>query len=276
MEYEQEGSGLWKPKDIKAALAPAETPSGAGREGLMTPTQAGKLYGLLNITSVTAPITNTGGALGVSAATTAAAGSMSAADKTKVDNLYTPSNASGTQSFTDFNAITKSGFYNAYNPTNASYANVWWHVIHQEHEALNGYSWQEASDLSNGTNRYIRWRVGGVWSAWQLHHYDTGWLTPTFRSGYSSWGGWPVRVRRVNNLVVWDGMFTNGSAVATTVLDFPAAISVPGGSIMFRCPQSAGDGLITIPAGTARMDCYSGIPPVNNWWSLAGLSYLVG
>lgn len=57
------------------------------QRGLLVPALFTKLKNLLNITSVTAPITNTGGALGISAATTAAAGSLSAADKTKLDAL---------------------------------------------------------------------------------------------------------------------------------------------------------------------------------------------
>lgn len=78
-------------------------------------------------------------------------------------------NLRSTTSVTDFNAITKSGFYDGNNAVGAPTANAWYHLIHNEH--INGnYSVQFAVHLTNATatpTLYLRVRNNGTWYGWR-------------------------------------------------------------------------------------------------------------
>lgn len=220
--------------------------------------------------------------LSIAPATPTTPGSMSAADKAKLDNLYTPLNASGTQMFTDFNAVNKSGFYNGADPANAPFAGYWWHLAHVEHVGLNGYRQQTATCLNANTSTvFMRWCYAGGWTAWKSTITDdnVGWIsaaaTGCFVNGFSNWGNtgsaWDVYYRRMNGIVYWRGMISRAATVGQI-----AALNIPAGYqspyyVMYRGGASVDNGLLVV-RGT-YIEVFTGITGGNNWISLGGLCY---
>lgn len=211
-------------------------------------------------------------------ATASHAGLLAKGDYTKIQNLWTPDNASGTQTFTDFNAVTKSGFYNGNNPANAPYSGPWWFLLHTEHINLNGYHQQVAGPFVASTHQlYVRWAEGGTWTAWAVVYEDTGWVdaTPYFVAPFSSWSGWPVRFRRLSGVVHFDGMVTTSSTVTaggTRILNLPAGYG-SGSQRMCRGAASGDPGLFVI-SGTA-VNTQTTFTAAN-WVSLSDVHYPVG
>lgn len=114
-------------------------------------------------------------------ANNASQGDLSAANWTKLFNLYTPDNPSGSQTTTDLNALTKSGFYNAasgatgYPGTFGLYN--WWHVEHIAHVNQSGYAVQIAYPLDAAGHFWAkRQQLANGWSAWRFYG-DVPWTT---------------------------------------------------------------------------------------------------
>ena len=202
-------------------------------------------------------------------------------DKGKLDNLWTPDNASGTQSFTDFNAVAKTGHYNAFGPANSPSSvgggdGVWYMLIHTEHTGLNGYRWQLAFNFV-GLNPtiYSRNDSGGTWSAWRVINEDSGWiaLTPYYVNGFADWAGWPVSFRRKNGVVRWRGLITSATtqAAGTTIANLPAGYGTVN-ALLSDNVSSAGQPVLYL--GGQTLQAYSGLT-ANNWISTANLAYMV-
>jgi len=90
-------------------------------------------------------------------------------DTIDISRIVYGGNASATTNLAnagDLNAVTKSGFYKADNPSvTETPAAGGWDIIHVEHEPLNGYGFQIAVQVAM-TDIWIRQKTAGSWGSW--------------------------------------------------------------------------------------------------------------
>ena len=101
-----------------------------------------------------------------------------AADSDKFDSMDSASfifgdDPSATSQVTDFDAITKSGFYDGSSTAIGNPFPDWAWVIHHEHSNQNGYGFQMAIDNGNSDSMQIRIQSGNNWSSWTPYNTDT-------------------------------------------------------------------------------------------------------
>lgn len=249
--------------------------------GLMRPGDYVKLSALATINSVASPLTLAAGTLDIQASSPSQEGSMSAAQASKLNNLYNPA-THGTEVATDCNAITKSGIYDVLGIVGGA-ANtplavvVWFHVYHHNHVNANNYStqlaFQLAGDAAGDTRVWRRSNNAGTWSAWRVETYhETAWTALSYGTNWSSYGaGADAYYMRDNaGFVNFKGLVKKSTALAAPEIMFtlPAGFRPGGLEVLHARTLGPGaaecrvdtTGQVTLEAG------YSGTP--NNWLSL--------
>ncbi len=163
-------------------------------------------------------------------------------------------NAARTGTFSDFNAVAASGFYNGSNPLNAPSAeDTWWMLIHVEHTGLNGYRWQLASPMTavqTNVNLYLRRAVAGGWGSWsRFNIYDT-WHAFNYYANWTDYlTGWPTGGYRLDQsgYVVLKGLVKKVTALAVpdNIALLPAGY-IPVGSNGHIFPVSTATGFAEV------------------------------
>lgn len=128
-------------------------------------------------------------------------------------NLDSNGNAINLNQDTDFNTITKTGFYRCDTGTNAPSGKSWYHIMIESHENGGGWCKQTATAYSTGSIEsgitFTRVNVGGSWQPWKRLITDTDNaginLLVASKNWSKNWG---------NNGATIDSIVYNGFAVS--------------------------------------------------------------